>query len=53
MYDLLQQMDRDVVQQEALKEHGEHSKLWCYEQALEIVIENMVCLPINFFLFFT
>ena len=51
-YDLLQQMDRDIVQQ-ALKEHGERSKLWCYEQALEIVTEYMVCPSINFFLFFT
>ncbi|KAL4637113.1 hypothetical protein ACB092_03G057100 [Castanea dentata] len=38
---IIYQMDRDIVQQEALKEDGEHSKLWCYEQALEIVIENM------------
>ena len=53
MFDLLQQMDRDIVQQEALKEHGERSKQWCYEQALEIVTENMVCPSINFFIFFT
>ncbi|KAL0005866.1 hypothetical protein SO802_013427 [Lithocarpus litseifolius] len=38
---IIHQMDGDIVQQEALKEHGEHSKLWCYEQALEIVTENM------------
>ena len=44
MHDLLQQMGKDIVRQEAPQKPGERSRLWCYEEALDVVIENMVCL---------
>ena len=44
MHDLLQQMGMDIVRQEAPQKPGERSRLWCYEEALNVVAENMVCL---------
>ena len=44
MHDLLQQMGMDIVRQEAPQKPGERSRLWCYEEALDVVVENMVCL---------
>uniref|UniRef100_A0A7N2LCI5 TIR domain-containing protein n=1 Tax=Quercus lobata TaxID=97700 RepID=A0A7N2LCI5_QUELO len=41
MHDLLQQMGKDIVRQEAPQKPGECSRLWCYEEALDVVIENM------------
>ena len=43
MHDLLQQMGMDIVQQEAEKPE-ERSRLWCYEEALDVVTKNMVCM---------
>ncbi|KAL0006614.1 hypothetical protein SO802_008116 [Lithocarpus litseifolius] len=41
MHDLLQQMGMDIVRQEAPQKPGERSRLWCYEEALDVVTENM------------
>ena len=43
MHDLLQQMGMDIVQEEAEKPE-ERSRLWCYEEALDVVTKNMVCM---------
>ncbi|KAM4092040.1 hypothetical protein ACB094_06G006500 [Castanea mollissima] len=40
MHDLLQQMGREIVQQES-KELGERSRIWCFEDAEEILTTNM------------
>ena len=44
MHDLLQQMGMDIVQQEAPQNPGERSRLWCYEDALDVLTEDMVCM---------
>ena len=44
MHDLLQQMGMDIVRQEAPQKLGERSRLWCYEEALEVLTEDMVCM---------
>ena len=41
MHDLLQQMGREIVQQES-KELGERSRIWCFEDAEELLTTNMV-----------
>ena len=41
MHDLLQQMGRGIVQQES-EEVGERSRIWCFEDAEEILTTNMV-----------
>ena len=41
MHDLLQQMGRDIVQQES-NVPGNRTRLWCYDDALEVLTENMV-----------
>ena len=43
MHDLLQQMGMDIVQEEAEKPE-ERSRLWCYEEAFDVVTKNMVCM---------
>ena len=43
MHNLLQQMGKDIVQQESPK-LGERSRLWCYEDVLEVLTKNMVCI---------
>ncbi|GMY21481.1 TMV resistance protein N-like, partial [Fagus crenata] len=40
MHDLLQQMGREIVRQESPKNPGERSRLWCYEDALDILTQN-------------
>ena len=44
MHDLLQQMGMDIVRQEAPQNPGELSRLWCYEEALDVLTEDMVCM---------
>ena len=44
MHDLLQQMGMDIVRQEASQKPGKRSRLCCYEEALDVVTENMVCM---------
>ena len=41
MHDLLQQMGREIVQQES-EELKERSRIWCFEDAEEILTTNMV-----------
>ena len=41
MHDLLQQMGREIVQQES-EELGKRSRVWCFEDAYEILATNMV-----------
>ena len=41
MHDLLQQMGREIVQQES-EELGNRSRIWCYKDALEVLTRNMV-----------
>nr|XP_023915150.1 disease resistance-like protein DSC1 [Quercus suber] len=41
MHDLLQQMGMDIVRQEAPLMPGERSRLWCYEEALDVLTEDM------------
>ncbi|XP_030943705.1 TMV resistance protein N-like [Quercus lobata] len=41
MNDLLQQMGRDIVQQES-NVPGKRTRLWCYDEALEVLTENTV-----------
>nr|XP_023883956.1 TMV resistance protein N-like [Quercus suber] len=41
MHDLLQQMGKEIVRQES-NMLGERSRLWCYEDALEVLTENTV-----------
>ena len=42
MHDLLQQMGREIVQQESQGNPGQCSRLWNYEEALDVLIEDMV-----------
>ena len=42
MHDLLQQMGREIVRQESPENPGERSRLWYYEDALEVLTEDMV-----------
>ena len=41
MHDLLQQMGREIVQQES-KELENRSRIWCHEDAYKLLTENMV-----------
>ncbi|KAF3969678.1 hypothetical protein CMV_006539 [Castanea mollissima] len=54
MHDLLQQMGRDLVQQESPDLPGERSRLWCYEDVYKVLTQNtgsekirgiMICSP--------
>ncbi|XP_065619497.1 disease resistance-like protein DSC1 [Quercus suber] len=40
MHDLLQQMGREIVQQES-EELGKRSRIWCFDDAYEILTTNM------------
>nr|XP_023914306.1 TMV resistance protein N-like [Quercus suber] len=40
MHDLLQQMGRDIVQQESPDLPGERSRLWCYEDVHQVLTQN-------------
>ena len=42
MHDLLQLMGREIVRQESEGNPRQHNKLWNYEEALDVLIENMV-----------
>ena len=44
MHDLLQQMGNDIVRWESPQLLGEHSRLWHYEDVLDVLIENTVCI---------
>ena len=56
MHDLLQEMGREIVRQESIKEPGERSRLWFYEDVRCILERNTVRIllkiPFNFTLFF-
>ena len=41
MHDLLQQMGKDIVQQES-NVLGKRTRLWCYDEALEVLTKNTV-----------
>ncbi|XP_030959236.1 TMV resistance protein N-like [Quercus lobata] len=40
MHDLLQQMGREIVRQESPQILGLRSRLWCYKDAFEVLMEN-------------
>ena len=42
MHDLLQQMGREIVRQESQGNPRQRSRLWNYEEALDVLIEDMV-----------
>ena len=42
MHDLIQQMDRKVVQRESPQILGERSSFWCYKDSYEVLIANKV-----------
>ena len=42
MHDLLQQMGTEIVRQESPKVPRKRTRLWCYEDALEVLTENTV-----------
>ncbi|XP_075646075.1 disease resistance protein Roq1-like isoform X2 [Castanea sativa] len=42
MHDLLLQMGRDIVRQEAPQNPGDRSRLWRYEEALDVLTKDMV-----------
>ena len=44
MHDLLQQMGKDIVRRESPQLPGERSRLWHYEDVLDVLIENMICI---------
>ena len=41
MHDLLQQMGREIVQQES-NVPGKHTRLWRYDDALKVLTENTI-----------
>ncbi|KAL4637117.1 hypothetical protein ACB092_03G057500 [Castanea dentata] len=41
MHDLLQQMGREIVRQESQGNPGQRSRLWNYEEALDVLTEDM------------
>ncbi|XP_065630768.1 disease resistance protein RUN1-like [Quercus suber] len=54
MHDLVQQMGREIVRQESPQILGMRSRLWCYEDVVEVLTENkgsekvrgmMICSP--------
>ena len=42
MHDLLSQMGTENVPQETTHKPRERSRIWCYEDALDILAKNMV-----------
>ena len=51
MHDLLQQMGREIVQQES-EQPENRSRIWCYEDAYEVLTRNMVQVLLLHFSFF-
>ena len=51
MHDLLQQMGREIVQQESESPEN-RSRIWCYEDAYEVLTRNMVQVLLLHFSFF-
>ncbi|KAK9995179.1 hypothetical protein SO802_024882 [Lithocarpus litseifolius] len=41
MHNLLQEMGQDIVRRESLKELGRQSRLWCYEDVLHVLKNNI------------
>ena len=53
MHDLLQQMGKEIVQQESLEVLEKHTKLWHYEDAHNVLIgKTVLVLFLHFFFFF-
>ena len=50
IHDLLQQMGRDIVEQESPDLPGERSRLWCYEDVRKVLTQNTVCIILVHFL---
>ena len=44
MNDFLQQMGKDIVRRESPQLPRERSRLWCYEDVLDVLLENKVCI---------
>ena len=44
MHDLVQQMGKDIVRRESPQLPGERSRLWHYEDVLDVLTENTVCI---------
>ena len=42
MHDLLEEMDREIVRQEYIKEPGRHSRLWSYEDVPHVLTQKTV-----------
>ena len=42
MHDLVEQMGREIVRQESPRVLGMRSRLWCYEDSLEVLTKNTV-----------
>jgi hypothetical protein len=53
MHDLVQQMGREIVRQESPQNPGERSRLWYYEDVLEVLTENKVYIVLIHFLQFS
>ena len=49
MHDLLQQMGKDIVRRESPQLLGERSRLWHYEDVLDVLTENTVCIILIYF----
>ena len=49
MHDLLQQMGKDIVRRESPQLPGERSRLWHYEDVLDVLTENTVCIILIYF----
>ena len=52
MHDFVQQMGREIVRQESPQNPGEHSRVWCYKDALDVLTENTVLVVLIIFLHF-
>ena len=44
MHDFLQQMGKNIVRRELPQLPRERSRLWCYEDVLDVLVENLVCI---------
>ena len=51
MHDLLQQMGKEIVQQES-EQRENRSRIWCYEDSYEVLTRNMVQVLLLHFYFF-
>ena len=53
MHDLLQQMGKEIVQQESPEVLGKHTRLWHYEDARNVLIgKTVLVLFLHLFSFF-